>query len=645
MKKLGWWISLLWLLGVQTLTAQQILMQKLLGGSGYDNIYHFENTHDGCYILAGTTRSQDGDLAGREGYHSDAWILKVNAKGNILWQKQLGGKNHDEAKVVKLLKDGCYVFAGFTESFQGEKNFGKRDFYVGKLDPLGTVLWENTYGGNGNDAAFCIQPLADGSLIVAGESGSTSGQINRNKGQLDFWVIKIDKDGKLIWQKSFGGAFNESVQAMAINQRGEIMLAGSTDSNDGDVPKNKGKTDLFLVKIDTAGNLDLKTTIGGESFEEVHSLIALEDNHFMLAGTTFSTSGDIKSNKGGGDVWLVKLNPEAEIVWEKTFGGSEDDGANGLTQTYDGNLILCGMSRSEDGDLRLRVGLCDAWIAKLKPDGTVRWSRSLGGKDMDAFHIAREVPSGDYFAVGYSLSANGNFQLLEKPGGSDAWICLLRDPFDPPQAISLTPTSFIGYVRDKDTKKFIKAEVNLVDVIKDKKISSTYSDSSLGTYQIVLPDTMEMNISFSAPGYMYFNQNVKIQEKQRYSETRLDVELEKIKVNSKITLKHIYFDTGRSVIRPESAPELERLIKFMNENPRVKIRINGHTDNSGNPATKLELSQDRANAVRDYLVANKISVHRITTKGFGMQLPVADNDSEDGRALNRRVEFQIMSVN
>ncbi|MCS7074117.1 MAG: OmpA family protein, partial [Bacteroidia bacterium] len=106
-----------------------------------------------------------------------------------------------------------------------------------------------------------------------------------------------------------------------------------------------------------------------------------------------------------------------------------------------------------------------------------------------------------------------------------------------------------------------------------------------------------------------------------------------------------YFDTGSSVIRPESAPELERLIKFLNENPKVKIRINGHTDNTGNPATKLELSLDRANAVRDYLIAHKISPHRITTKGFGMQLPVADNETEEGRALNRRVEFQIMSVN
>ncbi|MCS7073446.1 MAG: hypothetical protein NZ108_03160, partial [Bacteroidia bacterium] len=119
MKRYFWWVNLLWWIGVQVSVAQQILMQKLLGGSGYDNIYHFENTFDGCYIIAGTTRSQDGDLTGREGYHSDAWILKVNSKGNILWQKVLGGKNHDEAKVIKLLKDGCYVYAGFTESFQG----------------------------------------------------------------------------------------------------------------------------------------------------------------------------------------------------------------------------------------------------------------------------------------------------------------------------------------------------------------------------------------------------------------------------------------------------------------------------------------------------------------------------------------------
>ena len=626
----------------------QTLWQKCTGGTAYETAFCFENTHDGCYLVGSTTRSGDGDLAGRTGNDAAIWIQKINAKGSVLWSRILGGSGTEEIRAMKVTRDGGSIIVGFSDSKDPfvPNNNGKRDAYIIRLDALGNTKWSKTYGGSGNDIANAVIQLDDEGFIVGGETGSRDGNVKINKGGIDFWLIRLDKSGNIIWETTFGGVANETITSITLTQDGNILAGGVTDSgpNDGDVTYNNGKTDLFLVKITKSNQLIWKRFLGGNSNEELHGIATRSDGGFVLAATTFSNADPIKNPKGGGDVWIVSIDAEGRIVWEKTFGGSGDEGANSISATYDGNYLVCGTTRSKDGDITRSKGLYDAWLFKITIAGDFIWKQTLGGSENESFYACHEIPSGDYVAAGITESTNGDLTGITKQGGGDSWLLCYRDPVSPPQAISLTPTSFIGYVKDKKTKKYIYAEVALVDNVKGTKLSTTNTDTTFGIYQIILPDTNQMSISFFAPGYMFYGKNVYIEDDQRYSEIRLDVELEPIRVGVKLDLYNIFFDIGKADIRPESKPELDRILNFLRKNPKLRVQINGHTDNTGAPQTKMQLSLMRANAIRNYLIAAGIAPNRLSTRGFGMTKPVASNDDDIGRQLNRRVEFEVLAI-
>ncbi|MCZ2355819.1 MAG: OmpA family protein [Bacteroidia bacterium] len=642
------WV-VVWFLGLVFLqTNGQTLWQKCVGGTAYETAFCFENTHDGCYLVGATTRSGDGDLAGRTSLDAAIWVQKINAKGNVIWSQILGGKGTDEIRALKVTRDGGSIIVGFSDSKDTfvPENKGKRDAYIIRLDALGNTKWAKTYGGSGNDIANAVLQLEDGGFIIGGETGSRDGDVKANKGGIDFWIFRLDKNGTLIWETTFGGVANESVSALTLTKDGNLLAAGVTDSgpNDGDVTYNNGKTDIFLAKISLTNQLIWKRFIGGNSNEELHGVVTKPDGGFMLAATTFSNAEPIKSPKGGGDIWIVSTDPNGEIEWEKTYGGSGDEGANSISATYDGNYLISGTTRSKNGDITTSKGLYDAWLFKIKPTGEFIWKQTFGGSENESFYAGYEIPSGDYVVVGMTESTNGDLTNVQKQGGGDVWVLCYRDPISPPQAISLTPTSLIGYVKDKKTKKYIYAEVALVDNRKGTKLSSTVTDTTFGIYQIILPDTNQMSISFFSPGYMFYGKNVYITDEERYAEIRLDVELEPIGIGAKLDLYNIFFDTGKADIRPESKPELDRILNFLNKNPKLRVQINGHTDDTGAPQTKMQLSLMRANAIRNYLIAAGITPNRLSTKGFGMTKPIASNIDEVGRQLNRRVEFEVTAL-
>lgn len=623
--------------------AQNILWQKCLGGNGFDRASSYDIGHDGSYIVVGSTRSTDGMLDGREGYTSDIWAMKINAKGMVLWQKFIGGKYNEEATCVRVTKDGGFIIAGWSDSKDDkiQDNHGKKDFFLVRLDAVGSVLWMKSYGGQGNDMANVVLPLQDGSFLVAGSTGSNTGQVSRNRGANDFWVIQVTAKGDLIWEKNIGGESNESVNC-AVELSDGYLVGGSTDSKAYDVPGNKGKTDLFLVKLDKTGGMVWAKNMGGESFDEPHAMCMSLTGNILIAGTSFSTTGDIEKNIGEGDVWVLMIQPDGNIVWKKNYGGSLNEGANFISPTFDGGYLIAATSNSNNEMLSGHKGLYDAWILKIRQDGSVLWKKSWGGKENEGFAAVREIPSGDYVAVGYTESSDADIKA-NKMSGPDFWVLSLRDPISPPQAISLTPTTLIGYIRDEETDKFISADAYLVEISNNKKIQTDKSDTTFGIYQLILPDTHQMSVGFYAPGYFFYGTNVKVSDANRYSEMRMDVKLKPIKKGSTLELKNIYFDIGKWNLRSESFPELDRVVTFLNQNKNVRISVNGHTDATGDKSTKLLLSSNRALEVKAYLMKKGIDPKRLEHKGFGMSKPIADEATEEGRQKNRRVEIEVLS--
>jgi outer membrane protein OmpA-like peptidoglycan-associated protein len=474
------------------------------------------------------------------------------------------------------------------------------------------------------------------------------GDVMKNYGGLDFWVIRLDKDGNLVWERNYGGTYNDVAHVIIEgDEPGTFLVVGSTDSPDHDIPVYRGKTDVLVIKIDTLGRKMWSETYGGSLFEEPYSVVKASDGTFWISGTTFSNDDQIRNPKGKGDLWLFRINGKGELLESYNFGGSWDEGGNRVRLTPDGkNILLAGTTRSSDGDVRRKSkGLYEGWLLRLDSTVSPIWEYSIGGYQNEMFFDMILMTSGDYLAVGYTASSDGDLLYCGGHGGNDGWIVAVRDPATPSDLISKTPTAIVGYIYDAETKELIlDTEVQLVDLNSNRVVASAKPHPHFHYYTFFVPDTQEVILGVSKKGYLFVSERVEIPPDQKYTEIRRDFYLKPIKPGERLPLYNIYFDPGKWDIKPESYPELDRLARFLLDNPKVFVEISGHTDNTGDPGTKKELSLRRANAVKYYLVRKGVEESRLTTKGYGPDRPVASNDTEEGRRLNRRVEFEIIQI-
>jgi outer membrane protein OmpA-like peptidoglycan-associated protein len=629
------------------LRAQDILWQSCYGGSALDNAYAYDIANDGSYVLVGTTRSYDLEGVTKENSDADMLVVKMNSKGRVLWKKVIGGTFNEEARAVKTTRDGGFLIAGWTDSREYTGGDRKKDVFVVRLDAVGNLLWNKAYGGPGNESARALVLLPDGGCIIGGETASNSGDVSGLKGGSDAWALRLDAQGGLVWQKTFGGAGNENFTALTLTPEQHIVAVGPTDSVNEDLMAipNRGKTDVFVVCFNTNGRVQWKNAYGGNSFDEPYAVTVTLDSLLVVAGTTFSTQGDIVASHGKADVFLLTLTPTGVRLRADAYGGSGDDGANSVAFCYDGQLLVAATSGSRDQHLKANRGGIDSWVFKVNARREITWGKSFGGSKDEQCSAALEIPGGDYVALGFTASEDGDLQNIHKYGANDFWAVALQDPNSSSRnVISLTPTTVIGYITDKRTRKFLRAEVQLIDNARNEKITSVYSDTLFGIYQLFLPDTDLTSIGAFAEGYLFYTQNIRISPGQRYSEIRLDIELEPIAKGKSLNLYNIHFDIGKATLRPDSRPELDRIITFLRQNPTTVVRLNGHTDDTGDKSTKVTLSQMRADEVKRYIIEKgKIAHTRLLTKGWGMDKPLVPNDSEENRQKNRRVEFEIIS--
>ncbi len=216
-----------------------------------------------------------------------------------------------------------------------------------------------------------IQQTSDGGFIVAGQTYSNDGDVSGNHGGSDAWVVKLNSSGTILWQKCLGGTVYGAI-AYSIQQTsdGGFIVGGETLSNDGDVSGNHGEFDAWVVKLDSLGDIEWQKCLGGTGWDWENSIQQTSDGGFIVAGYTNSNDGDVSGNHGSKDYWVVKLNSSGDIEWQKCLGGTNDDWARSIKQTSDGGFIVAGFTASNDGDVSGNQGNSDAWVVKLtnEPD-------------------------------------------------------------------------------------------------------------------------------------------------------------------------------------------------------------------------------------------------------------------------------------
>ena len=299
----------------------------------------------------------------------------------ISWQKSLGGSLNEEAYSVQQTTDGGYIIAGRSESNNGDVsgNNGNYDYWIVKLTSAGVLSWQKSFGGSGYDQANDIQQTTDGGYIVAGHTYSNNGDVSENNGQRDYWIVKLTSSGNIDWEKSFGGSNKERTESIQQTNDGGYIIAGYTESDDGDVTVNHGSSDYWIVKLTSTGNLDWEISLGGSNVDMAQSVQQTSDGGYIVAGESYSNDGDVTANNGEYDCWIVKLTSAGDLDWQKSFGGSGSDGAYCIQQTADYGYIIAGYSTSSDGEVSENNGGYDYWIVKLNSSGNITWEKSLGG--------------------------------------------------------------------------------------------------------------------------------------------------------------------------------------------------------------------------------------------------------------------------
>ncbi len=327
------------------------------------------------------------DSFGAGGY--DCWILKLDGSGNVEWQKVFGGTDSDEAYSIQQTSDGGYIIAGTTASFGA----GNYDYWILKLDSSGNILWQKTYGGTDADFAYFIQQTADGGYIAAGYTNSFG------TGDYDCWMLKLDSSGNFEWQKTYGGGLGD--YAYSIQQttdEGYILLAQTFSFG-------TGSCDYWILKLDSSGNVQWQKTYGGTGDEYAFSIQQTFDEGYIIAGYTNSFG------VGSGDYCILKLDSSGNVQWQKTYGGTTDECAFSIQQTSDEGYIVAGHADS------FGAGNYDSWILKLDSSGNVQWQKTYGGTLFDSANFIQQTSEGEYI-----VSANTwSFGM----GSYDFWILKL----------------------------------------------------------------------------------------------------------------------------------------------------------------------------------------------------------------------------
>ena len=446
-----------------------ILWQRTIGGSGDETLYSIKQTPDGGYIVGGASGSDiSGDKTDASNGFFDIWIVKADAEGNIEWQNSIGGNALDDLHSIELTPDGGFIACGeSTSDISGDKTENSRgldDYWIVKLDASGNVEWDKTIGGSDSESFPQIR-VSNDSYLISGDSWSNiSGYKTENAiGEDDYWLLKLDLSGNIIWQKTIGGSSYDSFSTMALTHDGGCILGGYSDSNiSGNKTENsKGGFDFWIVKLDSSGDIVWDKTIGGSGTDVLNSIVQTLDNGFLLSGRSSSDiSGDKTENsEGESDFWIVKLASNGTIEWQNTIGGNDIDQAYSANQTSDGGYIIGGFSRSTiSGDKTENgQGNFDCWLVKINNVGIIEWQNTIGGSEIDGITSVMQSSDGSYILGGNSQSNISGDKSENSRGGQDYWIIkhaqtlsLEENPFATAITLYPNPTKNILQLNTQD---------------------------------------------------------------------------------------------------------------------------------------------------------------------------------------------------
>ncbi|MFH1321201.1 MAG: caspase family protein [Bacteroidota bacterium] len=367
----------------------QVEWEKRFNRGKYDYINSITNSADGGFVVAGSTYSEEFQT-------SDILVLKFDIRGNLVWEKTFGEKGDEKAFSIITIPGGEYMVAGYTNS----KGSGNKDMWVMKLDDDGNLIWDKTFGGNYEEEAYSITHAPGKGYAVAGYNKS----IGARNGLM--WIVKLDNDGNKEWESSYGGDIGGGIPtdvAMSVTPTpgGGYAVAGYTRS------LGAGSYDFLVLKLDKDGKIIWNKTFGGTKTDQARTILATPDGEYIITGFTDS------KGEGNKDIWVLKLNGLGEIIWDKTFGSHSAEEAYSMISTGYGGYVLAGYTSSKG------VGGNDMYLLKIDKDGNKAWETNFDGDHTDEAKCAIATPDGGYAIAGKTCA---KYKYDSEPVTCKGWI-------------------------------------------------------------------------------------------------------------------------------------------------------------------------------------------------------------------------------
>ncbi|WP_416866827.1 MAG: Ig-like domain-containing protein [Imperialibacter sp.] len=337
-------------------------------GSGYeDDITSLIQSNSSEILMGGLTTSDNEGVPGNDDGKDKFWALKINGLGQVEWEKKYNITEQSSICCIVTLPDNSYLMAG------NSRNTG--DILLIKTNENGDLIWEESYGGSKKDEVADIMHLPDEGFLLVGSTESSDGDIQSgNLGSSDGWLIKTDLSGNILWEKTYGGNRTDRLFAVETNCCNGFVVSGWSSSFSANA-----KEDYWILNVDSNGDVLWEKNFGGSEYDILKKMKTLANGNIVLAGNTLSQGGDIQSNTHGqNDIWLIAINQDGEIQWERAYGGSNSEIIKQLHIKGSGNMILSGMTDSWDFDVQSNSNRRsdNYWIVEVSPNGEILWEQS-----------------------------------------------------------------------------------------------------------------------------------------------------------------------------------------------------------------------------------------------------------------------------
>lgn len=334
-----------------------------------EKAYMARTTDDGGYIVCGSTRLPDpGD--------TDAYLVRTGPAGDVIWTGSYGGAHIEEFYDVLQTSDGGYAAVGYTST----NTAGYFDVYFIRTDAGGDTLWTRTYGGSVYDYGYSVAETPDGGFIIAGRTSSFG------RGWRCAYFIRTDAYGDTLWTRAHGGWGKEEAYSVIALAGGGYAAVGYTESY------GAGGADVWLMRLDAGGDTVWTRTYGGSLDERGEDIKRTADKGFIIAGSSSSFTPNLH------DMYLVKVDAAGDTMWTRTYGGPEMEHAYSVSQALDEGFVVAGYTDSYGSGGR------DAYIMRCDASGDTLWTKTLGGARSDCGRSVEQIPGGGYMVCGWTFS-------------------------------------------------------------------------------------------------------------------------------------------------------------------------------------------------------------------------------------------------